>query len=70
MASVRPGATFEADAAVPLFPTRRREPIATVDLFTYDVSPDGQRFLVSSSVEETTATPLTVVLNWTADLKK
>ena len=36
---------------------------------TYDVSPDGKRFLVLSS-EETGATPLTLVTNWTAGLKK
>jgi len=67
---VRPGATFEAGAGVPLFQTRRREPVSTADLFSYDVSPDGQRFLISTTVEDLTASPLTVVLNWTSDLKK
>ena len=36
----------------------------------YDVTHDGQRFLVSVVGEETTPTPMTVVMNWTADLKK
>jgi eukaryotic-like serine/threonine-protein kinase len=36
---------------------------------TYDVSPDGKRFLVLTS-EETGATPLTLVTNWTVGLKK
>ncbi|HMG32609.1 MAG TPA: hypothetical protein VKM94_01625, partial [Blastocatellia bacterium] len=36
----------------------------------YAVSKDGQRFLVTTNLEESTAQPTTVVLNWTADLKK
>jgi hypothetical protein len=40
-----------------------------VDGSTYDVSTDGQRFLVNTFTE-TTPTPITVVLNWTAGLKK
>jgi Tol biopolymer transport system component len=66
---VREGSTFEADVAKPLFQTRVRQPISSVDLFSYDVAPDGQRFLVNTDVGEVTATPLTVVLNWAADLK-
>ena len=62
--------TLSAGAGVPLFQTRRREPVSTTDLFSYDVSSDGQRFLISTTVEDLTASPLTVVLNWTSDLKK
>ncbi len=36
---------------------------------TYDVAPDGKRFLALTS-EEAGATPLTLVTNWTAGLKK
>jgi len=36
----------------------------------YDVSADGQRFLIITPPEETTSTPVTVVANWTADLKR
>lgn len=36
----------------------------------YDVTADGQRFLVLKPVSETTPTPITVVVNWTAGLKK
>ena len=34
----------------------------------YDVTADGQRFLVNSRAEEVPNTPITVVLNWWADL--
>lgn len=37
---------------------------------TYDVSPDGQRFLVVSEPEHSASPPLTLVENWTALLKK
>ena len=67
---VKEGPTFEADVARPLFQTRRREQISSVDLFSYDVSADGQRFLVNTDVGEVTSSSLTVVLNWTAELKK
>jgi Tol biopolymer transport system component len=67
---VKEGPTFEADVPRPLFQTRRREHISSSDLFSYDVSPDGQRFLVNTDVGEATSPPLTVVLNWTAGLKK
>ena len=36
----------------------------------YTVTGDGQRFLVNSPVEEVSQTPISVVLNWTAALKK
>ena len=36
----------------------------------YDVSADGQRFLVNMAVEQQITAPLTLVLNWTAELKK
>jgi hypothetical protein len=36
----------------------------------YDVSADGQRFLALVPVASETDTPLTVVQNWTAGLKK
>lgn len=36
----------------------------------FAVSKDGQRFLINSSTEEYLPPPLTVVQNWTAELKK
>ena len=66
---VREGPTFDAGAATPLFQTRLRQHISAADLFSYDVSADGRRFLVNTDVGEVASTPLTVVLNWTAGLK-
>jgi hypothetical protein len=39
---------------------------------TYDVSPDGQRFLMIKPIEQEQAAPtqINVVLNWTEELKR
>jgi Tol biopolymer transport system component len=36
----------------------------------YDVSTDGQRFIVNTRVEQSSSLPVTVVVNWTAGLRK
>ncbi len=61
---IKAGGDFGAGPAVPLFETRARY---TGDM-AYDVSPDGQRFLVSVPTTQT-ASPITVVLNWQSGLK-
>ena len=71
------GSTFDAGPARPLFDAHPR----TVR-WPYGVSPDGQRFLVNTSVEQTPqanvpysvslvdSTPLTLVVDWMAGVKK
>jgi hypothetical protein len=36
----------------------------------YDVTRDGQRFLLNSLTEESAPSPITVVLNWQEELKQ
>jgi Tol biopolymer transport system component len=50
-------------AAAPLFRIHGRAPISSTDLFTYDVAPDGKRFLVNRYLRPEHPTPLTIVLN-------
>ena len=46
------GASFKAEAPVALFQTqRRRQPISSFAVFSYDVSGDGQRFLIITKVD-------------------
>ena len=62
------GASFEVGAVKPLF---RDAHVAFTGVgYQYDVSADGQRFLINTSPEQATSAPITVVLNWTAGLKK
>jgi len=59
------GSAFEVGAMRSLFATQAGGPGSV-----YDVSPDGQRFLVNTLVEEAAAAPITLVVNWPAALKK
>jgi Tol biopolymer transport system component len=64
------GGYFDAGRATPLFRTRV---VPTGSQITgigamYDVTPDGQRFLINGPLADP-GPPITVVLNWTAGLK-
>ena len=64
---VRLGAIADVGTAKPLFTTG----IGRYDAPNrYAASGDGQRFLVNTTVQATSQTPITVVVNWTAGLKK
>ena len=69
--AVRAGATFEAGTPETLFQTRTYGlPPATTYSQQYDVTPDGQRFLLNVDVSEVNAVPITVMLDWTAAIQK
>jgi len=61
---------FENGTPTTLFETRVRPTSMTEARNMCAPSADGQRFLVSNMVEDKTAQPITVVMNWTADLKR
>jgi len=69
-APVTTGANFDAGTPGALFQTTPRQPISTNDQFVYDVSMDGQRFLVNTEVKQTETAPMSIVLNWPAKLNK
>ncbi|HKF40568.1 MAG TPA: hypothetical protein VKB21_05750, partial [Candidatus Acidoferrum sp.] len=62
--------TFASGNPVPLFQTQLRAPVSSSDLFTYDVTKDGQRFLVNRYTRPPNVTPVRIVLNSTASLQK
>ena len=65
--AVRPGPSFDVPKA--LFQTR--VPVGvSANRMHYVPSHDGQRFLVNTQNTEMQQTPITVVLNWVAGLKK
>jgi serine/threonine protein kinase len=68
--AVSTGATFESSAPVSLFLTHPRQPVSAMDFFSYDITADGQKFLVNTKVETGTSAPLSVILNWQADIEK
>ena len=67
---VRLGTCFEAGPPVVLFHTHLRQPISAQDVFSYDVSGDGQRSLVNARVDETNGAPLSIILNWASEMEK
>ena len=61
--AVGPGQEFHVGTPTPLFQT----PSGTI---VGDVTADGKRFLLIAPVGPSASVPFTVVLNWTAGLKK
>ena len=59
------GASFEVGTVKPLFETR-----GAGLRYQYAVNPDGQRFLMNTASEQAASAPITVVVNWTAGLKR
>ena len=60
---VNAGETFSAGAPAKLFTFQARAGISSTDLFTYDATKDGQRFIVNRYVKPEAIAPLMVVLN-------
>ena len=69
-APVTTGANFDASTPVALFQVTPRQPVPIYDLFVYDVSRDGQRFLINTELKQAGSAPMSIVLNWTAKLNK
>jgi hypothetical protein len=44
--------------------------VSTNDQFVYDVSRDGQRFLINTPVRQGETAPMSIILNWPAKLNK
>ncbi|MCA1581487.1 MAG: hypothetical protein LC796_08860, partial [Acidobacteria bacterium] len=71
VAAVTAGSTLDVASPRPLFRSETAAmDAASGDSIQYAVTSDGQRFLLSSLVHNPTAQPITIVLDWTADLKK
>ena len=54
---------FATGTPAPVFQIHGRAPISSTDIFTYDVTRDGQRFLVNRYVKPEHVPPLTILLN-------
>src|SRR5262249_56867389 len=73
-ASVGPGAksSFEPGTPVALFDMHSQYPARGFNIMSYDVTADG-RFLVNANADDSHSSatpPLTVVVNWDAELEK
>jgi serine/threonine protein kinase len=68
--AVPTGVNFDPGTPVALFQANPRELVATSERFSYDVSQDGQRFLINTQVKNSDTQPMSVILHWDAALKK
>jgi Tol biopolymer transport system component len=68
--SVRTGGNFEAGSPLTLFQVHLRQPISVLDQVSYDVTADGQKFLINTKVDEPNAAPLSVILNWASEMER
>jgi Tol biopolymer transport system component len=62
--------TFAAGNPTPLFHTQLRAQVSSTDQFSYDVTKDGQRFLVNRYAKPAQVAPLRIILNATAAVPK
>jgi Tol biopolymer transport system component len=67
---VKTGPAFETSLPISLFQTHPRQPISAMDFFSYDVTADGEKFLINTKVDASNSAPMSVVLNWSAELEK
>jgi Tol biopolymer transport system component len=67
---VKIGSTLEAGVPRVLFDAPVPPISITSDRTHYAVTADGQRFLVRKVFEDTTGAPVTIVLDWTAEIPK
>jgi eukaryotic-like serine/threonine-protein kinase len=60
---INPEGTFSTGAPTSLFQFHGRAAISSTDVYSYDVTKDGKRFLVNRYVKPERITPLTIMLN-------
>jgi eukaryotic-like serine/threonine-protein kinase len=67
---VATGSHFVADSPVALFQTYRPQRVSVLYVFSYDVSDNGQRFLINTKMDEPNAAPPSVLLNWASEMER
>jgi hypothetical protein len=61
---------FSSGNPMPLFQSHGRAQISSTDQFTYDVTKDGQRFLMNRYFKPDHIAPLQIILNASAQAAK
>ena len=66
---VKSGSTFEAERPESLFTAAVRNFVG-LSRRQYDVTADGQRFILNAALEEQRSVPITLVQNWAAKARR
>jgi hypothetical protein len=69
-AAVAAEGTFSITGERALFPVHSRAPNSSTDMWTYDVTRDGKRFLVNLAVKPERAPPVNIVLHAAAPVAR
>jgi Tol biopolymer transport system component len=64
------GGTFKSGTPQPLFDSQVYGGAAATGAMRWDLTPDGKKFLIITQAMETSFSPMTVILNWPALLKR
>lgn len=67
---VKTDSGFDPGVPVVLFQADEKEPVATSEQMMYDVSKDGQKFLINTQIRNGTTQPMSVLIDWESLLKK
>jgi eukaryotic-like serine/threonine-protein kinase len=67
---VSKGEGFSSGTPAQLFTAPAREQVSSTDFMNYDVSADGQRFLINKPIDAAEAPPLKIILNWPAEVSR
>ena len=68
--AVKKDSNFEVGPPLALFQTHPRQPFSAIDMVSYDVTRDGQKFLINTKVDEANAAPLSIILHWASEMEK
>ncbi len=61
---------FDPGAPVALFQADQKDFVSTSDQILYDVTRDGQKFLINTKIRNGASQPMSVLLHWSSLLKK
>ncbi len=67
---IKTSPTFEVGSPVPLFSTSPQPPVSALHFFSYDVTSDGQKFLINTRTVTPNAAPVSVLLNWPQEIER
>jgi hypothetical protein len=62
------GSNFKAETPEPLF--RTQITAVAKGFYQYDVSADGQKFIINTRTTEQAPSPITILVNWEAELNR
>jgi Tol biopolymer transport system component len=67
---IKTGPNFEVGSPGPLFLTSPQPPVSALHFFSYDVTSDGQKFLINTRTATPSAAPVSVLLNWPLEMER